>query len=435
MAWNTCAYTILATEQELERENLAVFESTAERQTALLGALVRFAAVTSQVMSPDTIKQHCIRLLSALIPEELEKRNKPAVCLLDLDLFHFLVVLTMTLPALHAEQQKSHISSLPTGGLNDQHALQLVFTAHVVHILLTYDSPCEEEEEQMELTWESDALLEIYGTLRQDAHVMDSALPNSNVLLVHVRAACLPFLRCCAILYHHLTGVTSPPELSSKNSHEFSHLCRYLALPSNLPDLFTSQGNTTSSLIKSWCCSQSMRERLSASSVALIHYPLKLNQLIHLPHDYSLLINEASTFTCPKSDGDDSRAPTRCLVCGRMLCSQSYCCQTELDGTHVGAATEHAYHCGSNSGIFLRVRDCQVLLLSNKIRGCFLPAPYLDIYGETDQELRRGNPLTLSLENYQSVQKIWYQHNIPQTISRSLNRDTGSPFLIEWHNL
>ncbi|XP_005107156.1 E3 ubiquitin-protein ligase UBR2 isoform X1 [Aplysia californica] len=434
MAWNTCAFTVQALEQELERDNLAVFESIPERQNALLGAVVRFAAVTSQVMNPDTIKQHCIRLLSALIPSELEKRNKATTCLLDLELFHYLVVLTMTLPALHAEQQRSHISSLPTGGLNDQHALQLVFTAHVVHILLCYEAPCEEEEE-MESNSEAADLLEVFRNLRSEARVVDTALPGSLSLLQDVKNACLPFLRCCAILYHHLTGVAPPPQLTSNNSLEFSYLCRYLALPTHLPDLFLKQGENTSNLIQSWCSSRSVRERLSASSEPLVHYPLKLNQLIELPNDYSLLINEASTFTCPKSDGDDSRAPTRCLVCGRMLCSQSYCCQSELEGSQVGAATEHAYHCGANSGIFLRVRECQVLLLSNKIRGCFLPAPYLDIYGETDQGLRRGNPLSLSLENYQSIQKIWYQHNIPQTISRSLNGEPNTSLLIEWHNL
>ena len=86
---------------------------------------------------------------TALIPEELEKRRKMSVCLLDMDLFHLLTVLTMTLPVLHSAsvdgQQRSspHPSSLPTGGLLDQHALQLVFTAHLVHILLTYDAPCE----------------------------------------------------------------------------------------------------------------------------------------------------------------------------------------------------------------------------------------------------------------------------------------------------
>ena len=62
----------------------------------------------------------------------------------------------------------------------------------------------------------------------------------------------------------------------------------------------------------------------------------------------------ASFFRCPKSDGDDSRAPTMCLVCGTMLCSQSYCCQTEFEGATMGAATEHAYKCGGGAGIFLR---------------------------------------------------------------------------------
>lgn len=57
---------------------------------------------------------------------------------------------------------------------------------------------------------------------------------------------------------------------------------------------------------------------------------------------------------CPKSGGDKSRAPTLCLVCGTLLCSQSYCCQTELEGEDVGACTAHTYSCGSGVGIFLR---------------------------------------------------------------------------------
>ena len=35
-----------------------------------------------------------------------------------------------------------------------------------------------------------------------------------------------------------------------------------------------------------------------------------------------------------------------------------------------------------------RVRECHVLLLCNRTKGCFVPAPYLDDYGETDQGLR-----------------------------------------------
>jgi len=43
-----------------------------------------------------------------------------------------------------------------------------------------------------------------------------------------------------------------------------------------------------------------------------------------------------------------------CLVCGEVVCSQSYCCQTEVDGVMVGAATAHASVCGAGAGIFLR---------------------------------------------------------------------------------
>lgn len=58
---------------------------------------------------------------------------------------------------------------------------------------------------------------------------------------------------------------------------------------------------------------------------------------------------------CPKFlNSDDSRSPTMCLVCGCIVCSQSYCCQTLLDDVHVGAATAHAAACGAGMGIFIR---------------------------------------------------------------------------------
>lgn len=75
---------------------------------------------------------------TALIPDGLEKKHEPP-CLLDLDMFHYLTVLVMSLPTLYAEGQTSVLTTFPTGSLNDQHALQLVLTAHLVQILLTYE--------------------------------------------------------------------------------------------------------------------------------------------------------------------------------------------------------------------------------------------------------------------------------------------------------
>lgn len=40
------------------------------------------------------------------------------------------------------------------------------------------------------------------------------------------------------------------------------------------------------------------------------------------------------------------------------------------------------------SVLLSRVRECQVLFLAGKTKGCFYPPPYLDDYGETDQGLR-----------------------------------------------
>ena len=61
--------------------------------------------------------------------------------LLDLDMFQYLVKLSLSLPTLYANPDDEHTSltRIATGGLNDQHAIQLVYTAHLVQIMLTAD--------------------------------------------------------------------------------------------------------------------------------------------------------------------------------------------------------------------------------------------------------------------------------------------------------
>lgn len=133
-----------------------------------------------------------------------------------------------------------------------------------------------------------------------------------------------------------------------------------------------------------WCCHPGVVQALQRGRVT-VTFPRESNKLINLPEDYSVLINQASSFTsvqpptltlhthththtskkgrkravcylcrCPRSGADKSRAPTLCLVCGSMLCSQSYCCQTEVDGEDVGACTAHTFNCGAGVGLFLR---------------------------------------------------------------------------------
>jgi len=285
---------------------------------------------------------------------------------------------------------------------------------------------------------ESEAVLKLYKQLRKNAGILSSVQVSGLTIRKHLEQAVLPFLRCSTLFFHYLTEVRFPEKLTLvgiSESEQLEVLCHYLDLPSRMSQLVDfSFDSFLSTLVKNWCGNDSVHQKLSVAAEELLRFPVAVNQLVPLPKDYSELINRVSTFTCPKSDGDDSRAPTMCLVCGEMLCSQSYCCQTELKGTTVGAATAHAYFCGAGTGMFLRVRECQVLLLTGQSKGCFFAPPYLDEYGETDQGLRRGNPLHLCPDRYHKLQKLWLRHCIPEEIAHSLELNANL-LSIDWQHL
>ncbi|XP_023263400.1 E3 ubiquitin-protein ligase UBR2 [Seriola lalandi dorsalis] len=214
---------------------------------------------------------------------------------------------------------------------------------------------------------------------------------------------------------------------------QWEAVCSYLSLPSNLLQLYQSQHTLLEPLIHRWCCHPGVRQTLQGGGV-IVRFPRESNRLIELPEDYSVLINQASSFTCPRSGGDKSRAPTLCLVCGSMLCSQSYCCQTEVDGEDVGACTAHTFTCGAGLGLFLRVRESQVLFVAGKTKGCFYPPPYLDDYGETDQGLKRGNPLHLCQERYRKIERLWRQHGVAEVIGHAQEANQ-TLVAIDWQHL
>ncbi|RXG69509.1 E3 ubiquitin-protein ligase UBR2 [Armadillidium vulgare] len=109
-----------------------------------------------------------------------------------------------------------------------------------------------------------------------------------------------------------------------------------------------------------------------------------------------------------------------CLTCGKMLCSQSYCCQMELpEGSEpmVGACTFHANFCGAGVGCFPQ--------------SCFVTPPYLDEYGEADHGLKRGNPLRLDETSYSRLHNMWLSHSVPDVIAHT-TEGTSNVMLTEW---
>nr|XP_042121710.1 E3 ubiquitin-protein ligase UBR2 [Peromyscus maniculatus bairdii] len=425
MCWGSCAYTIQSLERILSDEEKPLFGPLPCRLDDCLRSLTRFAAAHWTVASLPVVQGHFCKLFASLVPSD---SYEDLPCILDVDMFHLLVGLVLAFPALQCQDFSG--SSLATG---DLHIFHLVTMAHIVQILLT---SCAEENgmDQENPTGEEElAVLSLHNTLCQCTGSALEEEPSGWHLWRSVRAGIMPFLKCSALFFHYLNGVPAPPDLQVSGTSHFEHLCNYLSLPTNLIRLFQENSDIMNSLIESWCQSSEVKSYLNGGRGA-ISYPRGSNKLIDLPEDYSSLINQASSFSCPKSGGDKSRAPTLCLVCGSLLCSQSYCCQAELEGEDVGACTAHTYSCGSGAGIFLRVRECQVLFLAGKTKGCFYSPPYLDDYGETDQGLRRGNPLHLCQERFRKIQKLWQQHSITEEIGHA--QEANQTLVgIDWQHL
>lgn len=256
------------------------------------------------------------------------------------------------------------------------HVFRLSLLCHVVQIVCTAQ---EGQADEMELD---------HPASTGEWRLFHQSLHRQVRSEKWVTEQCLPFLRSSAILFHFITSVPFPKlDDAYDNYAEAGLWLRYMGVES-LEQLVKDPW--AKSLTAVWNSTL-----VSRSSPPWI-FPVQSSGLITLPSDYSELINVASLFTCPNSEGDEARTPAMCLVCGKMLCSQvlwfivssamwglsiclivpkclavsqSYCCQTELDGQQVGACTAHAQVCGLGACLFLRVRECKLLLMAGKSKG------------------------------------------------------------------
>ncbi|RWS17388.1 E3 ubiquitin-protein ligase UBR2-like protein, partial [Dinothrombium tinctorium] len=446
MSYWSCAFTIHAIERVLRVEEKPIFNDLSSRRYNCLQALVRYVGVSSAVFNVAIVRSHCIRLLRYLLVNDHYISSRSSC--LDVDAFGLLVSLVLSSPSLYTNEEEENPGcalTIPVGNIFDQHYVNLILVFHLMQIILTHKSTNVEEPMEIDsLNISSDEvelhfINEFYHDVLLAAQLKPESKPEPRVLLRQLKAKLLPFLRCSAIFFHFLTNVVPPSKLKNGErgllncEEEFASLTEYLGLSPKFSIILSS--SSLRQLALCWVrhpriihlVTQNSAKVQSQSELPfkLIEQPHEVNELIELPNDYSELINSVSQFTCPNSDGDDSRSPTMCLVCGKMFCSQSYCCQIDLEGTMVGACTHHAHFCGAGVGIFLRIRDCKILLLAGKTKGCYMSPPYIDEYGETDQGLVRGNPLHLCRTSYKELHKLWLRHGIPEQIAHALEMSSN----------
>ncbi|EMP39579.1 E3 ubiquitin-protein ligase UBR1 [Chelonia mydas] len=356
MTWSTCAFTIQCIENLLEDEGKPLFGSLQNRQHSGLKALVQFAVAQRTTSPQSLIQKHLIRLLAVLLPN-LKMEDTPSI--LDVDMFHILIREGVEADWIGAE------SSLEGSRGEFGEVLQWAKKAK------TLESPTAQSQDNSEETHTAESFCR--EVCQYTSGCFSHDVPGWH-LWDCVKKGITPYLRCAALFFHFMLRV-SPPEdlLLVSEEGEFKALCSYLSLPTNLFLLFEEYWGTVSPLLQ----------------------------------------------RCPRSFDDERKHPMLCLFCGTMLCSQNTCCQELVNGEELGACTSHALHCGAGVCMFLKIRECKVVLIEGKTRGCLYPAPYLDEYGETDPGLKRGNPLHLCHERYRKLHLLWQQHCIIEEIARS----------------
>lgn len=399
--WRACAYTIHSLEWLLRYMNKPLLGDFTSRQQDGLENLIRSSGVLGIVKK----EKQCINRAGVDLLGMLFNYHEAHSSVLDWDCFGLLVPLTVTMPSMYFPDP----IPVPLGTTLEMHSFKMVLLSHFAQTIICTDMS-EFVNLDCDVTSEDTVcLIEIVSTFKDCSGI------NTIEVWALLKNLSKSFLRCCAIFYHFLTGVAAPQVLKEVGGDTFENIMHYLGMPASCKELLDSP--CILSIFRKWAehpdC-QELRYQVNLRNM------IPLNELVELPDDYSELINTVSLFTCPNSDKEDSRNPTMCLICGEMLCSQTYCCQTELHKTLVGACTNHTYYCGAGAGIFLRVRECEILLLASPNRGCFMAPPYLDDYGEADQGLRRGNPLHLCKDRYRKLQLLWLSHSIQEEIARAI---------------
>lgn len=456
VTWQTCAYTIealemymRATEKPLKGEMSVRYEKSVSGLVRLCGYYGRMNLDSSKNLEAPSLptSYHSLLIYARETYDNLFGR-KPEMSILHWDVFSMMVSMLFTTRAVLFPKSPQHL--IPHGDSLDFTIFNTMFAVNLMKILITikledvqemdFEDETQAGPSNEQLSADDLSMLSIYekhNIYRASSEPEADRLKVKKRLVEALKEQSKTFLRCSSILFHFITEMPLPEEMSYLGGDSFDVMADYLNVNNNVLSYFSE----TSLLNFMLQCAQhkaveSYRNKQKAGDQHLnpiVPATASVRQLVSLPDDYSDLMNSVSLFTCRNNEREDSRNPTMCLVCGEVLCSQTYCCQRELNKTPVGACNFHTEVCGAGAGIYLRIRDAEVLLLGQNT-GCFLSAPYLDDYGETDQGLRRGNPLHLCRESYKKLQLLWLGHGIHEDIARKTEAQSHI-FQIQWNHL
>lgn len=298
----------------LQAETRALLGDVPARHRDTLHALIRLAAAMPACWAtPRYLADHALRSLTIL------EKSSP----LSHEPFGTLVPLVLTAPSLFSRAagpaRPNHLARIIT-----LQSLRAMITRQLLINDFEQHRTENIEDDDPKTKPDLENFLQILSAVRRGFDIQGM---NANAIWEHVKGECRTFLRCCCLFYHFLSDINPPTELTVPNGDTWETMCGYLDLPTSFKELIDNP--LAKEKVLEWSAlSDEWFE--GAIDVKLVQEPAEPPKLIPLPEDFSELMNIVSEFSCPNSEREDSKNPTMCLICGKIVCSQSYCCQAEV---------------------------------------------------------------------------------------------------------
>ncbi|RDD37274.1 E3 ubiquitin-protein ligase UBR2 [Trichoplax sp. H2] len=447
--WSSCAYCIGVAVNFLSFRSKSVEEGLTTRQISSMSALLRAAVAYTSVNSIrfqtwKTLHNHILSgkyHLQQKMLGSIYDMNYSELKALSQYIDRVTFTLTVTIGyevegvpsvnlifSLQALSDSPGIVAFGTDPVMHHYCLKIAFMLKITQSLLAITDIDVSSENDESSDDDSSFLVQYWQFLQMHTGKGAISFPYSASITLcrKVKEVCLPFLRMASLFFHLITSVPVP-KFDLDAAQEYSHLLKYLDLPAKLSTLLDLSNSEISGLVIRWCNTKNV--------ILPIRELSPCSTLINLPRNYGELICGTANYRCSNSKASLNSSPAMCLICGKLVCAQNYCCQGTLGDDKVGSITSHIYECGAGVGILLFVRECRIILRFGQRRGCFYSPPYLDEHGETDEGLRRGNPLFLDDERYSKLQNMWLLHEVSGEVVRNMEHNTRHAAYIDWSNM
>ncbi|XP_065200275.1 E3 ubiquitin-protein ligase Ubr3-like isoform X2 [Planococcus citri] len=267
----------------------------------------------------------------------------------------------------------------------------------------------------MKLTIESMDAVHLY---LEDGNLTNIEEPARKTLELQIQELCLPFLRVASVLRHHMYNEPLPGVLVEAD--EFVRLVYYLELVSCGMD----RSKFNSAVVFTWPSENlnfvnfwfdqfshyvSQNQVWARNFLSELHISWKQPRLLKLPRKYEVIFQYYHQKPCSYCQQVPQKG-TVCLVCGTLVCFKQSCCRRE----RINETIQHSIDCGAGTAMFLVITSSSVIVVRGK-RACIWGSVYLDVFGEEDNELKRGKPLFLSEERYNLLEQQWLSHRFDHT--------------------